>query len=126
MKNIKDELPSPFITISNLMVLERLLLEIDARFKYEMNFGDAYTLHKLLKEVGKITSYAFLIQDEYHKKFNDVDKLKEYHKMIMESEIITDTDYREIIKFIEYVSFKFKNEEFDKILNRVKFWNSEK
>lgn len=126
MKSIKDELPSPFITVSNLMILERLLLEIDARFKYDMNFGDAYILHRLLKEVGKITSYAFLIQDEYHKKFNDVDKLKEYHNMIMESEIVTDTDYRDIIEFIEYISFKFKDDEFDKILNRIKFWNAEK
>lgn len=126
MNNIKEKLITPFITISNLMILERLLLEIDARLKYEMNFGDAYTLHKLLKEVGRITSYAFLIQDEYHKKFNDVEKLKEYHKMIMESEIVTDTDYRDIIEFIEYVSFKFKDKEFDKILNNIKFWNVEK
>lgn len=126
MNNIKEKLISPFITVSNLMILERLLLEIDARLKYEMNFGDAYTLHKLLKEVGRITSYAFLIQDEYHKKFNDVDKLKEYHKMIMESEITTDTDYRDIIEFIEYVSFKFKDEGFDKVLNNIKFWNVEK
>ena len=126
MNNIKEKLISPFITVSNLMILERLLLEIDARLKYEMNFGDAYTLHKLLKEVGRITSYAFLIQDEYHKKFNDVEKLKEYHKMIMESEITTDTDYRDIIEFIEYVSFKFKDEGFDKVLNNIKFWNVEK
>ena len=126
MNNIKEKLITPFITVSNLMILERLLLEIDARLKYEMNFGDAYTLYKLLKEVGRITSYAFLIQDEYHKKFNDVEKLKEYHKMIMESEITTDTDYRDIIEFIEYVSFKFKDEEFDKILNNIKFWNVEK
>lgn len=126
MNNIKEKLISPFITVSNLMILERLLLEIDARLKYEMNFGDAYTLHKLLNEVGRITSYAFLIQDEYHKKFNDVDKLKEYHKMIMESEITTDTDYRDIIEFIEYVSFKFKDEGFDKVLNNIKFWNVEK
>ena len=126
MKSIKEKLITPFITVSNLMILERLLLEIDARFKYDMNFGDAYTLHKLLKEVGKITSYAFLIQDEYHKKFNDVDKLKEYHNMIMESEIVTDTDYRNIIEFIEQVSFKFKDDEFDEILNRIKFWNAEK
>ena len=126
MNNIKEKLITPFITVSNLMILERLLLEIDARLKYEMNFGDAYTLHKLLKEVGKITSYAFLIQDEYHNKFNDVEKLKEYHKMIMESEITTDTDYRDIIEFIEYVSFKFKDEGFDKVLNNIKFWNVEK
>jgi len=123
MNNIKEKLISPFITVSNLMILERLLLEIDARLKFEMNFGDAYTLHKLLNEVGRITSYAFLIQDEYHKEFNDIEKLKEYHKMVMDSEITTDTDYRDIIEFIEYISFKFKDGEFDEILNKIKFWD---
>lgn len=122
MNNIKEKLITPFITVSNLMILERLLLEIDARLKYEMNFGDAYTLHKLLKEVGRITSYAFLIQDEYHKKFNDVEKLKAYHKIVMESEVTVEGDYREIIKFIEYVDFKFNDEEFKTILNDIKFW----
>ena len=123
MNNIKEKLISPFITVSNLMILERLLLEIDARLKFEMNFGDAYTLHKLLNEVGRITSNAFLIQDDYHKKLNKKKKLKEYHKMVMDSEITTDTDYRDIIEFIEYISFKFKDGEFDKILNKIKFWD---
>jgi len=112
-----------FIKVKDIMVLERLLLEIDARFKYEMNFRDAYKLHELLKEVGKITSYAFLIQDEFHEKYKDAEKLREYHIMIINSEILL--NYKEIIKFIEYVDFKFKNEEFNKILNTIKFWNAE-
>lgn len=125
MKDIEDDLLTPFVSVSNLIKIERLLLEIDSRFKYIMNFGDAYTLHRLLEEVGKITSYAFSIQEEYNEKFNDVEKLKEYHTMIMDSMVITNTDYREIISFIEYVNFKFKDEEFDKLLNDIRFWNAE-
>ncbi len=110
-----------FIKVKDIMVLERLLLEIDVRFKYEMNFPDAFKLYELLKEVGKITNYAFLIQDEYQEKYKDAEKLKEYHIMVMNSEMLLDSS--EIIKFIEYVSFKFKDEEFDKILNSIKFWD---
>ena len=113
-----------FIKVKDIMVLERLLLEIDARFKYEMDFPDAFKLYELLKEVGKITNYAFLIQDEYHEKFHDAEKLREYHIMVINSEILL--DYDEIIKFIEYVDFKFKNEEFSNVLNTIKFWDKKK
>ena len=123
MKNIKDELTTPFITVNNLMILERLLLEIDVRFKFKMNFPDAYKLHELVEKVGKITNYVFSIQDEYHEKYKDAEKLREYHIMIINSEILL--DYKEIIDFIEYVDFKFKDEEFKKILLKIKFWNTE-
>jgi hypothetical protein len=108
------------IKVKELMVLERLLLEIEARFKFKMNFGDAFKLYELLKTVGRITNYAFYMQDEYHKKYNDTEKLKEYHEMVMDSEI--PFEYEETIKFIEYVSFKFKDEEFENIILKNKFW----
>ena len=109
------------VKVKELMVLERLLLEIEVRFKYDMNFGDAYKLHQLLTSVGKITSYAFLIQDEYHQKFNDTDKLKKYHDMVMESDV--ELDSTEVINFIKYVAFKYGNEEFEKIMKEIKFWD---
>ena len=51
------------IKLKELMVLERILLEFDVKYKFELDFGDAYKLHTYLNKVGKITSYAFLIQD---------------------------------------------------------------
>lgn len=108
------------IKVKELMVLERLLLEIDVRFKFKMNFGDAFKLYELLKSIGRITNYAFYIQDEYAKKFDDSEKLKEYHNMVMDSEV--PYDQKETIEFIEYVSFKFKDEEFENIILKNKFW----
>ena len=109
------------IKINNLMALERLLLEIDARFKFDLEFGEAYKLHEFLKSVGKITSYAFLIQDEYHQKYKDVEKLKEYHKLVMDS--FVEFNYKEVIDFIIDVNGKVKNEEFENIISEIKFWN---
>lgn len=108
------------IKVKELMVLERLLLEIDVRFKFKMNFGDAFKLYELLKSIGRITNYAFYIQDEYAKKFDDSEKLKEYHNMVMDSEV--PYDQKETIEFIKYVSFKFKDEEFENIILKNKFW----
>ena len=109
------------IKLSNLMVLERLLLEIDVRFKFDLEFGDTYKLHEFLRSVGKITSYAFLIQDEYHQKYQDTEKLKEYHKMVMDS--FVEFNYEEVIDFIVDVNEKFKNEEFQNIISEIKFWD---
>ena len=43
--------------------------------------------------------------------------------MIINSEI--SLNYKEIIEFIEYVASIFNNDEFNRILNNIKFWNAE-
>ena len=108
------------IKVKDLMVLERLLLEIEVRFKFDLQFNDAYKLYELLKKVGKITSYAFLIQDEYSKKFNDNEGLKKYHEMVMESEI--DFNSNKVIEFIDKVNGEMEDDDFSKLLEQIKFW----
>ena len=109
------------VKVKDLMVLERLLLEVDVRFKFELDFGDAFKLYELLKNVGKITNYAFYIQDEHYKKYNDAEKLKQYHNMVMNSEV--EFDSANTIKFIEYMNEKFNDEEFKNIILKNKFWD---
>lgn len=109
------------INLKELMVLERILLEIDANHKFELDFGDAYKLHTYLTKVGKITSYAFLIQDEYHNKHNDIEKLKEYHNKVMNSTI--EFDNENVIKFIEDINQKLKNEKINSLILNSKFWH---
>ena len=106
--------------VKDLMVLERLLLEIDLRFKFDLDFNDAYKLYDYLKTVARITNYTFLIQEEFHKKFNDTDKLKEYHSTIMESYV--DFESKDIIDFIEKINSRFENAEFQNIMTDIKFW----
>ena len=108
------------IKLKDLMSLERLLLEIDVKYKFELSFKDALKLYEYLKEVGKITNYFFLIQDEFHKKYNDIDKLKEYHNKIMVDEV--EFDYKEIVDFIDNILASYGDEEFQKLLSTVKFW----
>ena len=47
------------IKLNDLMGLERLLLEIDIKYKFGLSFNDVYMLHIYLSNVGKITSYFF-------------------------------------------------------------------
>lgn len=108
------------IKLKELMVLERILLEFDVKYKFELDFGDAYKLHAYLTKVGKITSYAFLIQDEFHKKYNDTEKLKEYHNKVMDSTVYL--DYGDIVKFIDELNEKFKDEKISSLILNNMFW----
>jgi hypothetical protein len=108
------------IKLKELMVLERILLEFDVKYKFELDFGDAYKLHAYLSKVGKITSYAFLIQDEFHSKYNDTEKLKEYHNKVMDSTVYF--NYGDIVKFINELNEKFKDEKIGSLILNNTFW----
>jgi hypothetical protein len=108
------------IKLNDLMGLERLLLEIDIKYKFDLSFNDVYMLHRYLGNVGKITSYFFFIQDEFYKKYNDTDKLKEYHNKLINDSI--EFDYDDIIKFIENVLNTHGDHEFQALVETVKFW----
>ncbi len=108
------------IKLKELMVLERILLEFDVKYKFELDFDDAYKLYTYLNKVGKITSYAFLIQNEFHEKYNDTEKLKEYHKLVMDGTI--EFDYDDILLFIKKTLNTYGDDEFQKLVETVKFW----
>jgi hypothetical protein len=108
------------IKLNDLMALERLLLEIDVKHKFDLSFNEVYSLYTHLKNVGKITSYFFLIQDEFYKKYGDSDKLKEYHDRLMNDTI--EIDYDDIVQFIEKIFNKYGDSEFHALVNSVKFW----
>ena len=108
------------MTLKELMTLERILLEIDLNYKFELSFNEAYRLYEYLKQVGKITSYAFLIQDEFNQKYGDVEKLKEYHDKIMTDEI--DFNCKYIVEFIDLVAAKLNDDKINELIGNVKFW----
>ena len=108
------------IKLKELMVLERILLEVDVKYKFELDFGDAYKLYSYLTKVGKLTSYAFLIQDEFHNKYNDTEKLKEYHNKIMDSTVYF--NYGDIVKFIDELNERFKDEKISSLILNNMFW----
>lgn len=108
------------ISVKDLMSLERILLEMTARMKYDLDFSDAYRLYASLRDVGRITSYAFLIQEEFQRDFNDKEKLEAYHEKVMKSSV--EFDYKEVASFIDRVEKEYENEGFSKIVELFKFW----
>ena len=91
-------------TITELMKLEKQLLELNANNRFELSFGDYITLQHFLKDIGRITNYYFYLQEEYFKGHGDKDKLKEYHDRLSNDEIPYDT--KSVENFIEKVNNK--------------------
>jgi hypothetical protein len=108
------------ITIEELMVIERFLLEIDVRFKFDLPFSEALKLYEFLKSVGRITNLYFKLLDEHYSKFNDPIALQEYRNKISGEEIEFDTE--EIKKFIDNIYERVDNVEFKNIVLKNRFW----
>jgi len=93
-------------TVTELMRLEKQLLELNENNRFDIPFGDYIILQNLLKEIGRITNYYFYLQEEYFRGHGDKDKLKEYHDRLTNDEIIYDTNYVE--EFIKKVQDNLK------------------
>jgi hypothetical protein len=109
------------ITVRNLMILERFLLEIESRFKFKLRFAEVIELYGFLKEVGKITNLFFLIQQQFQEKYADNEALKEYHDKLIDDEV--NLDVSKMIAFVKDVSNRFYDEEFADIITKNQFWD---
>ena len=108
------------ITVKNLMVIERILLEINSKHRFELSFNTAYKLAEFLRVIGRITNYSFLLQDEFNNMTLDRDEKVEYHVKILNSEV--DYDWTKAASFIGEIMEELKNEDVNKFVNELKFW----
>ena len=108
------------ITVKNLMVIERILLEINSKYRFELSFNTAYKLAEFLRVIGRITNYSFLIQDEFSRKTINNDERVEYHVKILNSEV--DYEWTKAASFIGEIMEELKNEDVNKLVNELKFW----
>ncbi|MBO6256069.1 MAG: hypothetical protein J6O49_20900 [Bacteroidaceae bacterium] len=109
------------ITVKNLMILERLLLEIESRFKFQLRFAEVIELNGFIEEIGKVTDLFFTLQEEHYRKFSDNDALSEYHEKLMNDKVKMDTS--KIIAFVKDISNRLYDEEFADIITKNQFWD---
>ena len=110
------------VTVNELMVIERFLLEIDARFKFTLSFSDALKLYNFLKDIGRITNLYFELQNEYYSKYNDVEKLKEYRNRLSGDKVEFETG--EMKEFIDGIYESVDDTEFKNIVLKNRFWKN--
>ena len=87
--------------ISEIMTVERILLEIDKKFKFDLSFNDSLKLYNYLKEVGRVTNFFFYIQGEFSKKYQDQEKLMKYRSKLFSEAL--DIDLTDIEHFIDNI-----------------------
>ena len=92
------------LTVRELIELEKKLLEIHEKHRFELSFGDFIKLEKLMKEVGAITNLFFELQKDFYNEFQDKNKLELYHEKLQYDEIEYDTT--EIEEFLEKTKLK--------------------
>ena len=109
------------ITVKNLMTLERFLLEIENRFKFQLRFAEIIELYGFLKEVGKITNLFFMLQEKYHEKYGDKDALIKYRERIIDENINLNTS--KMIAFVKDICERFDDEDFRGIVTKNNFWD---
>jgi len=110
------------ITVEKLMVVERFLLEIENRFKFDLSFENVRVLYDYLKAVGRVTNLFFKLQEEHYNKFKDKDKLKEYHNKLMQEEVHLDVS--KMLRFIDFMTDTVEDEGFKNIVAKNKFWGN--
>ena len=108
------------ITVKNLMSIERILLEIYTKHKFELDFNSVYKLYDYLRVIGRITNYSFQIQDEYYQTTKDEEKMKAFHEKVLNGEV--DYDWVDVASFIGELMEELKNDEVNEMVNKLKFW----
>ena len=108
------------VKIKDLMTIERILLEIYTKHKFDLDFNTSYKLYNYLRVIGRITNYSFQIQEEYFQTIKDEEKMKAFHEKILNGEV--EYDWIETTTFIDKVVDELNNDEINKIVNNLRFW----
>jgi len=105
------------MTIEKLIHIERALLEIESRYKFVLPFNDVIRLKTLLDEIDVITDTFISLQDEYALKYDDVDKLREYHDRLINENI--DYDRFNAVLFISNVYATIADDDFKQLVDEL-------
>lgn len=98
------------VSIDKIMQIENVLLQIEDKYKFKLEFNDLLKLKELILEIGKITELFFNIQIEFGEKYKDIELLKKYKEKLLNSKI--NFNVKKYIAFIDNI---------DKKLNVVNF-----
>lgn len=111
------------IYITEAMTVEKLLLEIDSRFKFDLSFNDELKLYNYLKEIGNLTNFFFYTQDEFSRRYPDKEKVKAYNRKLMSEKIEFDLSGAE--DFIDRMLEETDDKEFKDTVLKNRFWRNE-
>jgi len=92
--------------IEDLISIEKQLLEIENKHKFDVTLDELIELEEYTKRVGEITSIYFNVQFEFSRKFDDEKKLQKYHDKLVDCELTFDC--APIMNFIGSIKNKYE------------------
>ena len=104
-------------TIKKFIEAERILLEVDDKYKFKLSFNDMLKLRDYIDSIGKLTNFYFNIQSDFFKKVQDIKELEKFSDRISNEEIETDLDFDKLKKFINHVVNQIDSKELYDLLD---------
>ena len=92
------------VSIDKIMKIENILLQIEDKYKFKLEFNDLLKLKELISEIGKITELFFNIQIEFGEKYKDIELLKKYKEKLLNAKI--NFNVKKYIVFIDNIDKK--------------------
>lgn len=92
------------VSINKIMKIENILLQIEDKYKFKLEFNDLLKLKELILEIGKITELFFNIQIEFGEKYKDIELLKKYKEKLLNAKI--NFNVKKYIVFIDNIDKK--------------------
>ena len=106
-------------TINKFIDAERILLEIDDKYKFKLSFNDMLKLRDYINSVGELTSFYFNIQSDFFKKTQDINELSKFNDRISNEEIDTDLNFDELKKFINRIVNQIGSNDLYNLLDKL-------
>lgn len=92
------------VSIDKIMKIENILLQIEDKYKFKLEFNDLLKLKELISEIGKITELFFNIQIEFGEKYKDIELLKKFKEKLLNAKI--NFNVKKYIVFIDNIDKK--------------------
>lgn len=92
------------VSIDKIIKIENILLQIEDKYKFKLEFNDLLKLKELISEIGKITELFFNIQIEFGEKYKDIELLKKYKEKLLNTKI--NFNVKKYIAFIDNIDKK--------------------
>ena len=97
------------MTIKDIILLEKRLLEFENDHKFDITLDELLELEEHIEKVGRTTSIYFNVQFEFSRAHENKDDVQKYHDRLTDSEL--KYDFSDSIDFINNMCDKYKKKD---------------
>ena len=108
-----------FMTITDIMNVERVLLEIQSRHIFDLEMSEVLTLFSYLRRIGDMTNLFFYVQEMYTDRHGGTDGLEEYRERLMSDGNIGVDGIDDVLSFISNTCTRLGDDELTELAAKM-------